>query len=134
MSTDLQKVKEFWEKCKKSKEDYADSKYVPYYSVKDYGDFEVRILQVYNIIVGEHRGILRKGTVSCPRIWDGSTCPVCQLVEVLSNSKEKADKDQAKRWSVKKKYPLLILDLEDSEFTKPKIYMAPWTIYNKTMG
>ncbi len=143
MPVDIAKIKSFWENDAKRKQEiglYAKRDGLNYFVIKDEGEYEIRVLELGTFYAGAHWGILEGregrngGSVKCPRAFDSSDCPVCELVETMFNSDNPKDREQAENWKVKIRYPILVIDLnEKGTEPTPRIYEAPKTVYEGIM-
>lgn len=139
MPVDIEKLKKFWDQNADravrlglaGKRDGLN-----YFTIKDPGEYEVRVITLGRFLTGSHWGILNGvdgrngGSIKCPRVFEDARCPVCELVEQMYNSESPKDQEQAEEWKVQVKYPILLVDLnERSDKPVPRIYEAPKTVY-----
>lgn len=137
MPVDIDKLRKFQEEESKRRAGGGKSQETQYFNMKEDGDYEIRILDVGTFRTATHWGILkaREGKkagapIRCPYFFDGSPCPVCEAVEVFSNSTSLEERQIAERWAAKGRYPMLVLDLRD-ENPAPKIFEATKTVFNE---
>lgn len=109
-----------------------------WFMMKEDGEYYIRVVDSGDFILGSHWGILNGkdgkmgGSIRCPKAFDNSPCPVCEMVEQLANSKDPDDLKRAKKVAMKIKLPLIVFDLDsDPECTKPLIYEAPQSVYDQ---
>lgn len=143
MPVDINKIKKFWDErnSRRAANGVGTSRDgVEYFSVRQDGEYEIRVLELGDFDCGQHWHVLEGkdgksgGTIKCPRAYDGSPCPVCEVVEVMYASQDSADRDQAKKWKVQVRQPMLVLDLKEDEKTRvPRIYEAPSSVYEKVL-
>lgn len=107
-----------------------------WFTIKDDGDYELRVLEWGDFMSGSHWGVLEGkdgragGSIRCPKAYNNSPCPICEEVVYLSKSTDPIERERAKNQQVKIKYPLLLLDLnEQGDQFVPRIYEAPKTIW-----
>ena len=128
----------FMEKEKSRKSASYDEDGKKFFYIKEEGDHYVRVLDIGNFVVGQHWGLIepqegkKAPPIYCPRLYSGSPCPACEIVEELKLSKDPEDQKRAKSLEAKAQYPILLLDLNE-EGTKglvPRIYTAPYTVFS----
>lgn len=129
---DFNKMKEFMSAAQQRQKSFTRSEGgVDWFSMKQDGSYEVRILDIPMMTSGVHWGILKGienkpgGTIKCPKVFNDSPCPVCEMVEALAVSSKAEEQEQAKRWKAKIKYPVILIDLrEDVPAPKPRVWEA----------
>lgn len=134
MGVDFNKMKQFMESAKSRQKSFGRSDGgVDWFTMKQDGSYEVRILDIPMLTTGAHWSILRGegmrkgGSIKCPKIYDDSPCPVCEMVEMFSNSSNEEEQKQAKELRAKPRYPILLIDLnEEGSVPKPRVWEAPY--------
>ena len=111
-----------------------------YFQMKEPGKYEVRIIDMLPQQSAQHWGILSGkdgkfgGGVRCPKVYDGSDCPVCEYVESLKIRNDKESENEIKEIRAKFKYPMTVLWIgDDSESPKPRIFEAPHQVFEPLM-
>jgi len=69
----------------------------------------------------------------CPQACNGDPCPVCEMVDAMFKSGDKAEVKAAKRMKVKMKYWMNIIDRADPA-RGPQVYGAPITVFKEILS
>lgn len=136
MPLDINKIKEYWQANKQKIASNRNFDRLNYFKIKKNGTYKIRLLEIYDFDIMQHWNVVKHNDtnlpLNCPKAYDGSECPICSAVESFGVSQEPEEQNLAKKWIGRKGYPLLVLDLQDEENkNKPKLYIAPWTVYNE---
>lgn len=132
--TDFNKMKEFMQAAEKRQKNFnRPENGVDWFVMQQDGSYEARILDIPMMTSGSHWGILtgfegrKGGPIKCPKIYDDSPCPACEVVEMLAVSADTKEREQAKKWKARAKYPIVLVDLnEDSNLPRPRIWEATY--------
>ena len=131
---DFNQMREFMNAAQKRQKSFnRNENGTDWFLMQQDGSYEVRILDIPMLTVGSHWGILtgnegrKGGPIKCPKIYNDSPCPACEVVEMLAVSSKKEEQEQAKKWKARAKYPVVLIDLnEDSPAPVPRIWEATY--------
>jgi len=70
----------------------------PWFSIKEDGEREVRILKLPEFKTGTHWNVIEgknggNASIRCPRVILNEACPICEYVEELGQSEKPEDQD-----------------------------------------
>lgn len=126
---DLDAVRAFIEK------DRAESgaKGGPWFSIKEDGEHEIRIIKLAEFKTGTHWGVIegkegKSKSIRCPRVLNSQPCPICERIEELRESDDPEDQERAEKIMAQEKYPIVVLDMQETS-PEPRIYEASKSVF-----
>lgn len=110
-----------------------------YYYIKSDGKYKIRILDIDELMIGEHWGVLsgkngkRGAPLYCPKAFNNSPCPICEYSDHLRESDSDEEVEQGESIRARTSYPMLILDMDSEDNKRPLLYKAPYTVYKSVV-
>jgi hypothetical protein len=103
------------------------------YWVPDFGENVIRILppadgKLFYKKVGVHYRLVGSGMEYCPKVTEGSSCPVCEVVDQLRRMKAPVAAQIVNRLVVVERFLMNIIPLKEGEERLVRQYLAPKTV------
>jgi hypothetical protein len=103
------------------------------YWVPDFGENIVRVLpprdgRMFYKKVGVHYRLVGSGMEYCPKLTEGLSCPVCEVVEQLRKMKTPVAVQIVNRLAVVERYLMNVIPLKEGEEKLVRQYLAPKTV------
>jgi hypothetical protein len=103
------------------------------YWVPEFGENLIRVLppvdgKLFYKKVGVHFKLVGSGMEYCPRLTEGLSCPVCEVVDQLRKMKTPVASQLVNRLAVVERFLMNIILLKEGEEKLIKQYLAPKTV------
>jgi len=103
------------------------------YWVPDFGENLVRILPpvdgtLFYKKVGVHYRLVGSGMEFCPKLTDGASCPVCEVVDQLKKMNTPVAMQIVNRLAVVERYLMNVIPMKEGEEKMIRQYLAPKTV------
>jgi len=103
------------------------------YWVPDFGENLVRILPpvdgtLFYKKVGVHYRLVGSGMEFCPKLTEGASCPVCEVVDQLKRMNTPVAMQLVNRLAVVERYLMNVIPLKEGEEKVIRQYLAPKTV------
>jgi len=103
------------------------------YWVPDFGENIIRVLpprdgRLFYKKVGVHYRLVGSGMEYCPKLTEGLSCPVCEVVEQLRKMKTPVAVQIVNRLAVVERYLMNVIPLKEGEEKLIRQYLAPKTV------
>jgi len=103
------------------------------YWVPDFGENLIRVLppvdgKLFYKKVGVHFKLVGSGMEYCPRVTEGLSCPVCEVVDQLRKMKTPVATQLVNRLAVVERFLMNIIPLKEGEDKSIRQYLAPKTV------
>jgi hypothetical protein len=103
------------------------------YWVPDFGENIIRVLpprdgRLFYKKVGVHYRLVGSGMEYCPKLTEGLSCPVCEVVEQLRKMKTPVAVQIVNRLAVVERYLMNVIPLKEGEERMVRQYLAPKTV------
>jgi hypothetical protein len=103
------------------------------YWVPEFGENLIRVLpprdgKLFYKKVGVHFKLVGSGMEYCPRVTEGLSCPVCEVVDQLRKMKTPVATQLVNRLAVVERFLMNIIPLKEGEDKSIRQYLAPKTV------
>jgi hypothetical protein len=103
------------------------------YWVPDFGENLVRVLPpadgtLFYKKVGVHYRLVGSGMEFCPKLTDGASCPVCEVVDQLKKMNTPVAMQIVNRLAVVERYLMNVIPMKEGEEKMIRQYLAPKTV------